>query len=180
MIMSEVNHRAFYGAFFKTWAVKSHGPLPTNEQLGIAHNLGCRPGKQALAIGMSLRDVGVTAGQIQHACGAPQRHRMGGLADDALLKRVPMPKVDGVYTVYKHVVTPKGQQRIDRTVKASELLEAAGKAEGEVVVKPKVKKATSTPRKPKAPPVITVADMPPVAQAVVTGQAPDGVTDPAA
>lgn len=141
------NSLTHYAAFFKNWAVKSHGQRPTAALLDQAHGLGLRPGKQALAVAMSLRDEGITAGQMQHACGAPQRNRLTGLIDDAYLKRVAMPKVEGIHTVYKTTVTPKGLKRIEATAKRAADLDAAGKADGD---KPAVKrvKANSKPRRP--------------------------------
>lgn len=139
------NSLTHYAAFFKSWAVKTHGARPTADLLDQAHGLGLRPGKQALAVAMSLRPDGITAGQMQHACGAPQRNRLTGLIDDAYLKRVAMPKVDGVHTVYKCTVTPKGLKRIEATAKRAADLEAAGKVDGAPKVK-KVAKGTA-PRK---------------------------------
>lgn len=153
--MSNTENRAHYGASFKAWAVKQLGAQPTDTQLGQAHGLGCRPGKQALAIAMSLRDAGVTGGQIIMACGAPQLNKMRGFIDDAYLKRVAVSKTAEGHTVYKNVVTPKGLKRIEATAKRAADLEAAGKA-GDT---PKVKKVAkgTAPRKPKAKPV---AEMP--------------------
>jgi hypothetical protein len=129
----------YYAPQFKAWG-KQLGPKPTADQLASIHGLGCRPGKQALAIAMSLRDCGVTAGQIVMACGAPQLNKMRGLITDALLKREPVANTEAGHTVYKCVVTPKGLQRIKRTEAAAAKAEAAGAAVADdVTSKPKGK-----------------------------------------
>ena len=137
----------WYGNVFKTWQTKLLGPKPTDEQLANIHNLGARPGKQALAIAMGLRDDGVTGAQIQIACGAPQLNKMRGFITDALLKRLPATPGDNGHTVYKLAVTPKGNQRIERAVKA-----AAKQAEAEAAEpaeKPVKAKAAKKPAKAK-------------------------------
>jgi hypothetical protein len=156
----------WYGNVFKSWNVKALGPKPTAEMLASIHGLQARPGKQALACAMALRDCGVTAGQIVIACGAPQLNKMRGFITDALLKRLPVaPSAEG-HTVYKLELTAKGKQRVDRTAKAAEAKAAAGEAE--TADKPKGKKAATkaagkpkgtAKRKPKAEPaaVETVA-----------------------
>lgn len=158
MSNTETNAATHYGDFFKKWQgagmLKLLGPKPTAEQLALVHGLGARPGKQAFAIAMSLRDCGVTGGQIVIACGAPQLNKMRGYVIDALLRELPAPMFEG-QKVYKHEVTPKGRQRIERFVKAQAATVAAG--ETETVKAPKVKaakKRTSAPRKPK----VTVAE----------------------
>jgi hypothetical protein len=138
------NQTDWYGTVFKGWQAKLLGPKPTADMLASIHNLGARPGKQALAIAMGLRDCGVTNSQIVIACGAPQLNKMRGLITDSYLKRVPVSPSPEGHTVYKLNVTPKGLQRIDRTVKAAVKADEAGKAE---VEKPKAKKAAK-PRKP--------------------------------
>lgn len=140
-----------YAPFFKNWA-KALGSKPTDAQLSAVHGLGCRPGKQALAIAMALRDTGVSNSQIIQATGNPQLNKMRGLITDAYLKRdMSAPPNDAGHTVYKLAVTKKGEQRIERATKAAAALEAAGAA---VDAKPaKVKaaaKRTSKPRKPTA------------------------------
>lgn len=148
------NEANWYGTTFKAWAAKAKllGPKPTADMLANVHNLGARPGKQALAIAMGLRDGGVTGAQIVMACGAPQLNKMRGFITDALLKREATPPSAEGHTVYKLVVTPKGKQRIERTVKAN----AAKAADGEAVDKPvkaagKGKGAAKTKAKPVTP-----------------------------
>lgn len=145
------NDGNWYSNVFKAWNGKALGPKPSADMLASIHNLGARPGKQALASAMALRDCGVTAGQIVIACGAPQLNKMRGFITDALLKRVAVPPSSEGHTVYKLEVTAKGKQRIERTVKAK----AKADADGEAVEKPVIKtagKAKGT-SKPKAKPV---------------------------
>jgi hypothetical protein len=147
----------WYGNVFKSWQVKQLGPKPTAEMLATIHGLQARPGKQALACAMALRDCGVTAGQIVIACGAPQLNKMRGFITDALLKRLPVaPSAEG-HTVYKLELTAKGKQRVERTTKQAADKAAAGEAE--TADKPKGKKAAvkaaskpkgAAKRKPKA------------------------------
>lgn len=138
----------FYASNFKAWQASKLGPKPTAEQLDAVHNLGARPGKQALAIAMALREGGVTGSQIVMATGAPQLNKMRGFITDAFLKRLPAPAGENGHTVYKLAVTPKGTQRIERTLKAAAKQAEAEKADGEA--KPaKAKKAASKPRKVK-------------------------------
>ena len=138
----------FYASNFKNWQASKLGPKPTAEQLETVHHLGARPGKQALAIAMGLRDCGVTGSQIVMATGAPQLNKMRGFITDAFLKRLPAPAGENGHTVYKLAVTAKGTQRIERTIKAAAKQAEAEK--GEAGDKPaKAKKATSKPRKAK-------------------------------
>ncbi len=168
------NDANWYGEIFKGWQAKQLGPKPTAEQLATVHNLKARPGKQALAIAMGLRDCGVTGSQIVIACGAPQLNKMRGFIEDALLKRVAVPMAANGHQVYKLEVTAKGKQRIERTEKALAAAEAEGntKAAEKAVsaVKPKakakvakVKKPTSKAAKAKVPAnELTVTERPEV------------------
>lgn len=139
----------WYGEAFKTWAVKTHGPRVTNDQLALAHLFG-RPGKQSLALAMALRPDGATGSQIMFACdGKPQNNHRTGLIQAGLFKRVaPMQAGDG-HTVYKVELTAKGTKRVETlTQRAAEAAQRAeAEAEGD---KPKAKpaKRTSTRRKP--------------------------------
>lgn len=165
----------WYANVFKGWPVKLVGPQPTDAQLSIIHNLGARPGKQALANAMALRDSGVTGSQIQIACGAPQLNKMRGFVTDGLMKFVAVPPADNNHKVYKLVVTAKGQARIDKAVKAAELAalngdtaETAPKAPKKAKGKAKGKKATV-----EAPPAETVtSEAPAVNEGHVTHEAP--------
>lgn len=143
------NETNWYGNVFKSWQAKVLGPKPTADMLAKVHNLGCRPGKQALAIAMGLRDCGVTGSQIVIACGAPQLNKMRGFITDAMLKREPVaPSAEG-HTVYKLAVTKKGDSRIERTAKAAADKTAAGN-DGAKPAKPaKNKKAVHANGKPR-------------------------------
>lgn len=166
-----------YSNFFKSWQAKQLGPKPTGEQLLNVHRLGLRQGKQALACAMSLRDCGVTNGQIVIACGAPQLNRMRGLVTDRLFERTPMPQTAESHMVYKHVITPKGMQRINRAAanEAKAVQEAAAVPTSEpVAAKPAKAKAkakrASKPRKGavtvvEVPAGLTPADLSHTAQA---------------
>ena len=161
------NEANWYGTVFKAWPVKQLGPKPTADQLANIHNLGARPGKQALAIAMGLRDCGVTNGQIVIACGAPQLNKMRGFITDALLKRLPVSPSPEGHTVYKLEVTPKGNQRIARTLKAAEVKAA----EGAVTEKPvkALVKAKGAVKGKKAAGTATVTETAPT----VTATAPE-------
>lgn len=151
--MSKSNEVAnWYGSVFKSWQVKQLGPKPTAEMLASIHGLGARPGKQALASAMALRDCGVTAGQIVIACGAPQLNKMRGFITDALLKRLPVsPSAEG-HTVYKLELTAKGNQRIARAVKAETEKAAQGEVKAEKPAKPVTKAKGAVKAKAKAKP----------------------------
>lgn len=147
--MTTNNDTNWYGNVFKGWQAKQLGPKPTADMLASIHNLGARPGKQALASAMALRDCGVTAGQIVIACGAPQLNKMRGFITDALLKRVAVPPSSEGHTVYKLEVTAKGKQRIERTVKAKAKADTDGAAQAEKPAKAASKaKGEAKPRKP--------------------------------
>ena len=144
------NVTTHYAETFKSWPVNMLGPKPTAEMLQNIHRLGARPGKQALACAMALRDKGVTAGQIVIACGAPQLNKMRGFITDALLKRLAAPKTTEGHTVYKLELTAKGKQRVERTAKAEAKAAEAGEAVTDTV-KPAKAKRTSKPRKAVEP-----------------------------
>lgn len=136
------NDQNWYTNVFKSWNAKVLGPKPTTEMLANIHGLKARPGKQALACAMALRDCGVTAGQIVIACGAPQLNKMRGFITDSLLKRLPVPPSAEGHTVYKLELTAKGKARVDSTAKQAAKAAEAGAAEGEA--KPaKAKKAAA-------------------------------------
>lgn len=152
--MTDANH---YASILKVWQPKVWGSKPTAEMFGTAHGLGCRPGKQALAVAMGLRPEGVTGSQIVGACGNPQLNKMRGLVADALLKREAVPMSPVGHQVYKLSLTAKGGKRVETNVKRAAELEAAGKAEPAEKAKGKkaaVKKAAGK-RKAKVQPVVT-------------------------
>lgn len=148
------DHTNFYRDVFSAWQVKQLGPKPTAELLATVHGLGARPGKQALAIAMGLRNVGVTGSQIIIATGAPQLNKMRGYITDALLKREMVPPASNGHTVYKLALTAKGKQRIERSIKAAEKAAAQGEAAAEKPAKAPAKpKGARKPRQPKVAPV---------------------------
>lgn len=170
--MSNANVTTHYAETFKSWAGNLLGPKPTAEMLLNIHRLGARPGKQALACAMALREKGVTAGQIVIACGAPQLNKMRGFITDALLKRLAAPKTTEGHTVYKLELTAKGKQRVERTAKAEQKATEAGEAVTDTA-KPAKAKRTSKPRKPgKAVPVESGA-------ATITVTSPEAVNEQA-
>lgn len=144
--MSNTSNEAanWYTSAFKGWQVKTLGDKPTAEQLDTIHKLSARPGKQALACAMALRDSGVTAGQIIIACGAPQLNKMRGFITDGLLKREAVAPDAKGHSVYKLTLTKKGEARIAKTA----ALIAADTAKGEA--EPAVKKPVKAKGKAKA------------------------------
>lgn len=167
------NVQNWYGTVFKSWNTKALGPKPTAEMLASIHGLQARPGKQALACAMALRDCGVTAGQIVIACGAPQLNKMRGFITDALLKRLPVPPSTEGHTVYRLELTAKGKQRVERTAKAA--AEKTAEGDGAKADKPKAKKAAAKgARKPKgAAKPVEAATPAPVDQAALEAATAD-------
>lgn len=163
----------WYGNVFKAWQVKQLGPKPTAEMLANVHGLGARPGKQALAIAMGLRDCGVTGSQIVIACGAPQLNKLRGYVADAKLKRLPTPPAANGHTVYKLELTAKGKACVERDAKRKAEAEAAGKA-AEAVKPVKAAKAKAkvkaTGKAPKA--AEKAAEGGHVANATITADVP--------
>lgn len=121
------NDQNWYTTAFKSWQTKVLGPKPTAEQLAQIHGLKAKPGKQAMACAMALRDVGVTNAQIVMVCGNPQLNKMRGFITDSYLKRIPVAPDEHGHTVYKLEVTPKGKQRIARSEQQASKLESEGK-----------------------------------------------------
>lgn len=115
--MTDKTILAAYASLFSGWQANVLGPKPTADQLAKIEGLGLRSGKQALAIAMSLRDIGVTGKQIVIACGAPQLNRMRGLIAEGLLKRQVVSANGEGHTVYKNTVTAKGESEIKRIAK---------------------------------------------------------------
>lgn len=154
---TNVSAATYYANFFKGWRA-DRGSKPTDDMLATVHNLGARPGKQALFIAMCLRPEGCTQAQMIMACGAPQLNKMRGYVTDGLLKRLPAPSTEGNgHTVYKLELTAKGNQRVERTLKAAAKAAEAGNAEpaDKATAKPK---RTSKPRKAKADTAPKAAD----------------------
>ena len=105
-----------YANYFKAWQPKLLGPKPERAMFDAVHKLGARPGKQALANAMALRDCGVTGAQIVIACGAPQLNKMRGFITDGLLKREAVPASAAGHTVYKLTLTAKGKGKVDKVL----------------------------------------------------------------
>ena len=155
-IMTDKTVLAAYAPFFAAWQPKVMGSKPTAEMLTKVHGLGLRPGKQALANAMSLRDEGVTGPQIVMVCGAPQLNRMRGLISGGLFKRSVVAANELGHTVYKCTVTPKGEAEIKRIAKVlanatatTEAPKAAVKRNKAPKVEP-VEAAKPEPVKPEA------------------------------
>jgi hypothetical protein len=161
---------------FKGWSAKHLGSKPDDTMLNVAHRLGLRPGKQALAVSMALRPEGVSGSQIVMASGAPQLNRMRGLIAAGVVKRdMNTPANPQGQSVYKLTLTPKGEKVIER---AAVLADKAALDTGEAKpVKAKTKKAAAAPRKRKAK--VTVPEQAPAPEAPVSteGLAPADVAD---
>lgn len=150
---SGVNHRAYYATVWPNWQTKLLGPQPTNEQLAVIHGLKARPGKQALANAMALRDGGVTGSQIKSAVALidggsnPQLNKMRSLVTAGLLAWVPMP-VTGGGKVYRTKLTPLGASMVKGNATATVHVTTGLKA-----VAPKAPAKPKAKRKPaiKAP-----------------------------
>jgi len=63
MSKTETNATTFYANVFKAWP-KAVGTKPDTATLDTVHKLGARPGKQALAMALMLRECGVSGAQI--------------------------------------------------------------------------------------------------------------------
>lgn len=109
-----------YAPFFKGWQVKALGPRPNDDLLAVAHGLGLRPGKQALANAMALREGGVSGSQIVMATGAQQLNRMRGLIAAGVVKREAVAANEQGHTVYKITLTAKGTAAIKRASEAAD------------------------------------------------------------
>ena len=116
--MSKANNAAdWYTTTFKQWP-KQCGAKPSAELLDTIHKLGARPGKQALANALMLRDGGVTGAQIVMACGAPQLNKMRDFVAKGLVKRVPISNDAAGHTVYKLALTPRGTAKVAKVAAA--------------------------------------------------------------
>lgn len=108
----------YYGGMFKAW-VKQIGRKPTEGELATVHALGARPGKQALALGLALRETGVTGAQIVMACGAPQLNKMRDMQAKGYVKRVPHALDDAGHTVYRLELTKRGEAKVANAAKVA-------------------------------------------------------------
>lgn len=148
--MNKSNNTAagWYANVFKAWPTKLVGAKPTDGQLDTIHKLGARPGKQALANALALRDGGVTGAQIVMACGAPQLNKMRGFIADGLLKVISTPASDAGHKVYHTALTAKGQAKVDRVTKAQ--ADAAANAAAPAKPAKAKRKAKATTPAPEA------------------------------
>lgn len=132
----------YYKGFFKAWSVKVLGEKPTADQLATIHALGARPGKQALANAMMLRDAGATAPQIVMACGAPQLNKMREFVARKLVTRnMNVAPNDAGHTVYKIELAAKGKLAVTKA------------SQPEDAVKPKAKRKVKKQEVPVEEPV---------------------------
>lgn len=164
------NHRGYYANVWPNWVTKALGAQPTNEQLGTIHGLKARPGKQALACAMALRDTGVTGNEIKGAVslvdgGAnPQLNKLRGLVDIAkVMQWVPMPDRNGLH-VYRIKLTPHGANMLKGNATAPIHATPALKVKGD---QPKPNKGpvsltsrAKSPRKPAGVPITAPAAKP--------------------
>lgn len=103
-------HLLYYQHILKSWQPKFCGSFPTSEMILQAHALGCRPGKQALSIAMSLRKTGYTLPQYFIGSGASStaHNKRNELVDKGLIEV----KQEGSPTFYKAILTNKGKELI--------------------------------------------------------------------
>src|SRR5690348_1544977 len=131
----QLNTATHYAKFFKAWPVKQVGRKPTEAELATVHAFA-RPGKQALALALMLRESGVTGAQIVMACGAPQLNKMRDTVAKGLAKRLPAPMTAEGHTVYRLALTAKGTAKV---AKANEPAQADKPAKAKAVKPAKVK-----------------------------------------
>jgi hypothetical protein len=116
--MSKHDATQWYTAQFKAWP-KQAGPKPTAELLETVHRLGARPGKQAMANAMYLRECGATTAQVCMVVGAPQLNKMRALRDSAkVIKQIPASKNEAGHTVYRIELTAKGLNKVKAAAEA--------------------------------------------------------------
>jgi hypothetical protein len=151
----ETNAATFYTNVFKAWP-KAVGAKPTAELLNTVHALGARPGKQALAMALMLRDSGVSGAQIVMACGAPQLNKMRDTCSKGLAKRLPASATPEGHTVYRLALTGKGEQKVKKAAEAPKA-DAAEKPA-------KAKRATKAKAKPEPVIVAEPVNTPEVAE----------------
>ncbi|HET9285722.1 MAG TPA: hypothetical protein VFR24_27540 [Candidatus Angelobacter sp.] len=140
--MSKTNDvTGWYSTVLKGWQVKLLGPKVTAELLSTAHALGCRPGKQALAMAMYLREGGASDGQVKAACiiqwGSSGSHhnKRRDLVDVAKLARnKPIINDAQGHKVYAITLTDKGVSRVKA---AGEAATAAAAAKPAKAAKPR-------------------------------------------
>lgn len=140
--MSKANNvLSYYETVLKGWQVKALGPKPTLANFEAAHALGCRAGKQALAMAMYLRDSGATDGQVKMACiiqwGSSGSHhnKRRDIISAGWVKAKPVQADAQGHKVYAIALTDKGTKKLATPVAAEKA--APVKAKGERKDKPK-------------------------------------------
>jgi hypothetical protein len=118
-------------------------------------------GKQCFALAMAMRKSGVTAPEVQVACGAPQNNFRRGLIDQGLVKVVETPK-NGTHTVYRIELTPKGEKWL--ADKASQPAKGAPTGKKATKVAKPASKRASKPRKANKGQAVTVAPAMPTSE----------------
>lgn len=141
--MANNDHTAPYAPFFKAWHVATMGKRPEVESLAIAHQLGLKPGKQALALAMFMRAEGASREQIGAACGAPQFNRTfgkAGLVAGGFMRRdMTVPRDSANRMVYRVELTARGAKAVERAIKATDAVDQPKPA------KPRKAKAAKAP-----------------------------------
>lgn len=138
--MSKANDvTGWYSTALKGWQVKLLGPKPIAELFTQAHALGCRPGKQAMAMAMYLRPDGATDGQVKAACiiqwGSSGSHhnKRRDICGAGFAKAKPVVSDAQGHKVYAIALTPKGEGKVKAgaEAKADKPAKAARKPKAE-------------------------------------------------
>lgn len=122
--MSKNENTGWYDTVLKAWP-KQAGAKPSVENFATAHKLGCRPGKQALAMAMYLRDGGATDGQVKLAAivqwGSSGSHhnKRRDLVGAGLVKAKPVVSDAQGHKVYAIALTDKGTKKLAAEPKAA-------------------------------------------------------------
>ena len=131
----------YYTTALKGWQVKALGPKPTEAEFTAAHALGCRPGKQALAMAMYLRAGGATDGQVKMACiiqwGSSGSHhnKRRDLQGAGFVKNIPATNDAQGHKVYAIALTTKGTAKLAKPVDTAKAAKPA-KAQATPKAKP--------------------------------------------
>jgi hypothetical protein len=148
-----------YQVALKNWPTKLAGPKVTLALLNTAHALGCRAGKQALAMAMYLREGGASDGQVKAACiagwGSSGSHhnKRRDIQGAGLVKNAAVGVSDANgHKVYAITLTAKGEGKV-------KLAEAPAKPAGKVAAK----KAEKVSPKPQNVPVTVNEPLPGIA-----------------
>jgi len=119
------NEATGYKVAFKNWPTKLAGPKPSQALLDQVHALGCRAGKQALAMAMYAREGGASDGQVKAACiagwGSSGSHhnKRRDLVGAGLVKEINKGVSDAQgHKVYAIQLTAKGTAKLAKPVEA--------------------------------------------------------------